>query len=792
MTDRSITIAVGSSATSGYWNNKQMLWSDFALKLKTPVVTSETFDEFKKAKRAEQDLIKDVGGYVGGKTKTKDRQYASIEYRDIICLDADFGYIELWDDLNMIYNCAAVMHSTHKHESKSPRLRIIIPLDRSVEPEEYEAISRRIAADLNIEAFDQTTFQVNRMMFWPSVSSDGEYVYKISENEILNADQVLAQYEDWKNTESWPKSKLHKDNIRKRIKKQEDPLTKTNIVGVFCRTYSIKDVLDKFLNDKYEEVKDGRYTFLGGTTAGGLVIHEDVFSFSHHGSDPTSGRLCNAFDLCRIHMFGHLDDGNYKNRKSDIVLPSYKAMEQFAISDAETKRTIAKEKLAEAKYDFENSDFDVDNIDTEWTSELQANIKGVYESSANNLNLIFSKDQILKDTFIYNKFDNKRYIKKSLPWRKVDTIDNMKDVDYSGVRNYVESIYGIVSSSKIDDVLALEFERNSFHPIQDFLSKLSWDNEKRIETLMIDYFGAEDNAYTRAAIKKTLVAAVARVFEPGRKFDLTLTLVGHQKTYKSTFVKKLGKQWFSDTFTTVQGKESFEQLQGAWIIEIAELSGLKKAEVESTKHFLSKTEDMFRQAYARTVEVYKRQCVFIATTNNENFLKDPTGNRRFMPIDVRKEFVTKSVIDDLDEYEIDQIWAEAYVLYKKNEPLYLNENEEKIANEQQAKHFEVDDRFGIIETYLDIRLPKDWNTFDLNKRRMWLEDGMEQGTQLRMYVCVAEIWCECFRKDKSEMSRYNTRDINDAMKTNKNWEFVNSTKVFSIYGTQKYYARKLD
>ena len=166
-----------------------------------------------------------------------------------------------------------------------------------------------------------------------------------------------------------------------------------------------------------------------------------------------------------------------------------------------------------------------------------------------------------------------------------------------------------------------------------------------------------------------MAAAVARVFEPGIKFDTALILVGEQGTYKSTFVKKLGMEWFSDTFTTVQGKESFEQIQGAWLIEMAELSGLKKAEVESIKHYISKREDMFRPAYGRTVETYKRQCVFFGTTNNKDFLRDPTGNRRFMPIDVRPEYATKSVNDDLTQDEVNQIWAEAYQLYLAKEPL---------------------------------------------------------------------------------------------------------------------------
>lgn len=249
--------------------------------------------------------------------------------------------------------------------------------------------------------------------------------------------------------------------------------------------------------------------------------------------------------------------------------------------------------------------------------------------------------------------------------------------------------------------------------------------------------------------------------------------------------------WFSDTFTTVQGKESFEQLQGAWIIEMAELSGLKKAEVETIKHFISKREDQFRPAYARTVETYKRQCVFFGTTNKDDFLRDPTGNRRFLPIDVRPDFIKKSVIDDLTDYEIDQIWAEAYNLYKNGESLYMTGEEDKIAKIEQYKHSETDERRGIIEEYLNKNYPDNWDNLDLYDRRKWLEDPLaKQGTNQKDFVCIAEIWCECLSKDKTEMSRYNTREINEILRSLDDWEYINSTKNFSIYGKQKYYKRK--
>ena len=468
-------------------------------------------------------------------------------------------------------------------------------------------------------------------------------------------------------------------------------------------------------------------------------------------------------------------------------------MEDFATKDPLTRQHIAEEKFAEAKFDFIEDVETKEDYDNTWVRELEANRSGEYTSSANNINLIFQHDPCLNHVFKLNVFDNKPYVTRSLPWRKVSEVEPLRSVDYSGVRNYIECVYGISAAQKVEDALALEIEKQQFHPIIQYLEGLKWDGKNRIETLLIDYFGAEDNVYTRAAIRVMLCAAVARVFDPGVKFDLVLVLTGAQGTYKSTFVKKLGKSWFSDTFTTVQGKEAFEQVQGAWIIEIAELAGLKKAEVESIKHYVAKREDSFRPAYGRVVETFKRQCVFFGTTNNKDFLRDTSGNRRFMPIDVVKENVKKNVAIDFTPEEVDQVWAEAVQLYKNGEPLYLTGEAEALAKGEQSKHTETDERFGIVDMYLNKLYPANWDDMSLYERRHWLEDPLsEKGTVQKTKVCIAEIWCECLGKEKTDMSRYNTRDINEILKSHPDWELVTSTRRFSIYGVQKYYRRKND
>lgn len=785
--DGIIEIATGFSVNTKVWKNTKARWSKLVSKLSEATRTNETYSQFMKASKADQSKIKDVGGFVGGHLDKGLRRKASVMYKQLVSLDIDFSHNDFWWDFTMLYDCAAVIHSTHKSSPSKPRHRLLIPLSREVTIDEYQAIARRIAGDLNIELFDQSTFEPERLMFWPSVSKDVEYYFEYQDGPWLDADYILGLYDDWKDTTEWPTASNYSDAILGEIKKQEDPEEKRGIVGTFCRTYGISSAIEHFLSDVYEKVGDDRYTYIKGSTAAGAIVYDDKFIYSHHGTDPAGGRLCNAFDLVRIHLFGHLDTGREKAEQDKA---SFKSMEEFATKDSAVKHQIANEKFADAKFDFA-TELPEEEEDDKWIEQLEANTKGEYNNSATNINLIVQNDKYLKGAFKLNLFDNKRYILKSVPWRKILAEEPMKDVDYSGVRNYIECVYGIVSSQKIDDALALDVEKHSFHPICDYIKSLTWDGTPRIDTLLIDYFGAEDNAYVRAAIRKTLCAAVTRVFYPGTKFDMVLVLVGKQGTYKSTFVRKLGMEWFSDTFSTFQGKESFEQLRGAWLIEMAELSGLKKAEVETIKQFISKCDDMYRPAFGRTVETYKRQCVFFGTTNDSDFLHDPSGNRRFNPVNINFESATKSVKDDLTQSEVDQIWAEAYYLVKNGEKLYFDEDESKLAKISQTEHSAVDERRGLVEKYLERLLPENWNEKDLYDRRSWLDDPLsEEGTVRREFVCTAEIWCECLGKDKNDMTRYNTKDINSLMATLPEWEFVSSTKNFSIYGKQRFYKRK--
>lgn len=787
-----LDIATAPNAHSRRWQNKSVTWDWLSGKLSTPKITDETLAEYARKPKESRAEIKDVGGFVGGYLRGGRRKAAHLVTRQLVCLDLDTAQSSFFDTFSLMYSCEALIHSTHSHTEKAPRYRLVIPLNEGVTPDEYAAISRRLADNLGMSQFDPTTFQAERLMYWPSMSSDAEYYIQRQTGEFLDASEVLATYVDWRDASAWPTHPAEEERVNTALKKQQDPTEKKGFIGAFCRTYGISDAISAYLSDYYESTTHtDRFTFIGGSSACGLVVYEDTFAFSHHGTDPASGKLCNSFDLVRLHLFGDLDEG----QRADTQLTkqaSYKAMCELVGSDKATKKTLASERLEKAKADF--GDFaqaetgeDLEEVsDIEWMSELEVDSRGKYLPNAANIIKAFKNDRRLKGAFTYNAFDKRVYINRAA-WRELPEPEPMRNADHAGVRLLLDTTLGISSKEKVRDVLLVEAELNSSHPPKQYLDALVWDGVERLDSLFIDYYGADDTEYIRAVSRKFLTAAVARIYSPGCKFDYVLTLIGPEGKGKSTLGAVLGGAWFSDTFMGVEGKESFEQLQGAWILEIGELAGLSKSKVATVKHFISKQVDMFRPAFGEGVEQFPRSCIFYATTNEEAFLKGSTGNRRFWPVVTHTERAKKSAFTELAQ-DRDQLFAEAKHRYANGETLFLPTHIEDAARKVQSSHGERDDRQGLIEAYLKRALPANWDTLDSFERGIFLE-GTDEGETLRSRVCVAEIWCECLGQPREKMNRYNTREINDILRVLPNWTQTKELKTFSLYGRQRHYTK---
>lgn len=795
--DRQLTISSAGTRHSTNWQTQTAYWSEIVERLRTAVRGAETLAEYLQLPKSKQDDLKDVGGFVGGSLSGGRRKANAVIGRDLVTLDLDNipagGTADILRRLDAL-GCGYAVYSTRKHEENRPRLRVVAPLDKMATADEYEPIARKLGEIIGIGLCDPTTFEASRLMYWPSCSADSQYVFMFGDKPFLSVDGLLGMYPDWRNVASWPQVPGTGQTHVRLAAKQGDPTEKQGMVGAFCKVYDVPAAIEAFLPGVYLNTDDGsgRLTYVGGSTTGGAIVYDDgQFLFSHHATDPTGGRLVNSFDLVRLHKFGDQDD-EAKPGTPTNKLPSYTAMMDFAMRQEPVAGLLMQERHQKATAAFADSPvLPAEPEDMDWMRRLEFNSNGVYLKTVDNVLIVLEFDPALKDKIAFDEFANRGLVLGPLPWDAREERRPWASSDDAGIYHYIEKVYGIAVDAKINNALTLITHKKRFNDVRRYLEGLTWDGVPRLDTLFTDYLGAEDSLYTRAVSRKSFTAAVARAMVPGVKWDYMPILAGPQGLGKSTFLRFMGKDWYSDSLTTFEGKDAMELIQGIWLNEVGELTGMSKSESNAVKQFLSRTEDIYREAYGKRTMPYPRRCVFFGTTNDSEFLRDRTGNRRFWPIDVGVLRPTKSVFQDL-KGEVDQIYAEAYVRWQLNEPLYLSGDIEELAKERQEAHRESNAKEGIIQAFVDRPVPEDWLKRDLPTRRMYWsgEFGKPQEGEggPRDRICAAEVWCECFNSDIKFMKQADTREINGILSCIPGWEEYRGR--FGPYETQRGYRRK--
>lgn len=708
-------IAVGTNRNTAKWYNRTLTWTEFANKFREPIRTKETLQEYFNYETAIQDDIKDVGGFVGGYLIGGKRSIKNVKHRQILCFDLDEGEEGYFPNLG---NYMGIIHTTHKHTKTNPRYRVLIPLYAPITIEEYEYVSRYIADKLGlIKSACLTTFQANRLMYWPSCSSNGEYHFKSVEGEMVDGKGIILDNPDWKCT-TYTSSDEHIGQIKKEIvKKQQDPTTKGGVIGAFCTVFSITEIIEKYLSDKYlqTDTKD-RYTWAEGSTAKGVLVFEDKFTYSFHGTDPAAMRLNNGYDLLRILKF----KGNEKNTLD------------FCAKQPGIGRILAKEEFKDLKNE-------------EWTKDLKYSGAGRALATIENLKLIIDNNFDIK----FNAF-NQNMTYAGQPYKnKFDSV----------VLSVIEKKYGVYNVQKTKTAIDIVSTKNEYHPIRDWLKSLTWDGKPRLDSLLIDYFAAKDTLFTREAIRKTLVGGVARIFEPGVEVQHILVLHGPQDIGKSYFFEMLcpDKDYYSDSLTLYDIKDTktgSEALRGKWLLEIPEMAGMKKAETEAIKAYVVRKIDTYRPSYALRTENFPRQCIFFASTNKD-FLQDITGNRRFWIIDCKGRL--------LNNINRDQIWAEAKYLYQNGESLRLSPEAKELSKVEEVSYLETDDRLQFVEQFITKKVPAKWYDMTTFERIGYMEDelsGKEDKDLIdRKWITTAEVWCEVFKYHKGLLKRQESNEI---------------------------------
>lgn len=459
---------------------------------------------------------------------------------------------------------------------------------------------------------------------------------------------------------------------------------------------------------------------------------------------------------------------------------------------------------------------DLTRPDPNWTQRLHRNEEGELKTTLPNIALIVENDPRTRGIAAFNEFKQELVLKNppkkvkkkrdSSPdpvnlegrlWVIHDQLngDNWTDSHDTAIRNMIESKtnlqgYGIkLSDRDLRGAIDISAQSLSFHPVKQLLESVTWDGVPRCETLFIDYLGTKDNAYYRQAALLTLIGAVARVFRPGCKFDFVPILEGVQGKGKSTFVQVLGLEWYAELQGNVDDvKQMVESMQGSWILEIGELSTLHRSELNAMKAFVSRKVDKARLAWEKRARDFPRQCIFIGSTNDREYLRDQTGGRRFWPI-------VCEVVDQIDnprlQKNVMQIWAEALHIYKEmaakysfDLPLYMTDEAAQLALEmQESRRVESVEEIlaGDILKWLDTPIGDEF-------------DDLEPDTpkQLRQETCTLQIWREM-------MGREGTPSHLEAIKIGKAMQIVGWDRTHNVmrtldinkkYGTCRVYLRK--
>lgn len=456
------------------------------------------------------------------------------------------------------------------------------------------------------------------------------------------------------------------------------------------------------------------------------------------------------------------------------------------------------------------------NTELDWKSLLDFNEEGAIRPTLSNVALIIINDPRLVGVPQLNEFTHetvqrktprsksshrKNAAKPTLQlegriWEVGDPLNGelwSDDRDFA-IRRMIEAPktqggYGLkLSDRDLKAAIVIAANNAPFHPIREYLEGLKWDGIPRAEGLFIDYMGADDCQYHKDIARMLLIAAVTRVFEPGHKFDFAVIIEGVQGKRKSTFIETLGRCWFAELDGDFHDQKAMiELMQGAWIMEIPELSGFNRGDVRSIKAFISRKKDRARLAYARRAGEFPRQCVFIGSTNDREYLKDDTGGRRFWPCICS---ATEIDIERL-ETQVDQVWAEAVYLYNQMReaqpygtlPLYLSNEDSRItaARLQESRRVEsADDALrGQIESWLN--KPINDGGFD---------DIDDQGDpRNRDETCLVEIWCDCLMGDRKTYDQAKAQMLGRTMSRMPDWVSEGDVYQHPRYGRQRVYRR---
>jgi Ruegeria phage DNA helicase len=814
-----LKLAVGKGKGLGRIANERWSVKKLIRKLSDPLEdTSISFAQYralqKKAakgnKEASDRLLRHKrmpGNYTTGVYSGNTRKVADLDGKSAVVLDIDHAKPDQIEAIRYgrtpVSRWAWFMHTSRSHYPERPKVRLIVWVNRLMTVDEAHAAHRLMATYLldepgeSIEIVDVVSFRPNQTMFWPSISKGQEFFTEENVTSVLDVDEFLAEHMGWENLETLPYQEAEAARgVLDPNRKMEDPREKPNPIGAFCRAYDVQDVIEKWLDDIYipgDSETETRYTYVPGTSSNGAVVYDDgLFLHSNHGSDPIDGSA-NAWDLLRVHKFGHLDKDS-KTETSPSQLPSYKAMVKLAQSDGR----VAAEEYAgfdamldeldgddeehepesagsdhESGSRSESNDSDdladligeVDDdladltgepepepepkkgkkaeekLDFSWTAKLAKKANGNIEPVVHNATLIFENDLRFTGRAGLNEHTGEVVALKQIRSKALNVRTSPVPAGHRGFRRWEDGDdiavrrilsappeqggYGVdFTRQNVEEAIYLVACSNSFHPVRDRLREAHKKyvesgrmTEGAVEQLPQTYLGCPDDEFHRQSSKFFLTALVARVFEPGIKFDCVAIIRGTQGGRKGEFWRTLAYGYFANLPSNFENvSKMVESMKGNVICELGEMAGLRRESAEIAKDFITKQEDQLRLAYARREGVYPRQSVLVGTSNLDDILHDPTGNRRFwIWVDQHSEDEPIDIdgLRDMRDYLIGEA-VDEYLSMREEQPeggLWLDlrtkearAGRDKVAD-QYRKRTATEDIADLVSDWLEERHP---------------------------------------------------------------------------------------
>lgn len=707
------------------------------------------------------------------------RRKQAVVSRSAITLDVDHPADGFAEGVELAFPYAVIIHTTYSSTPSEPRYRLIIPVDRELAPDEYVTAANAVMQMLG-DGFDRSSQEPERYMFRPAAQKAQWFESLVVDGDPAPAEWLLESFEEDLRSKPMPGPGRNK----------RDPFEIEGTIGAFNKAYEDLDLLIEAYELPYERVDEDRYHLVGATSQAGMGPVRDAHGlfYSHHANDPAFGKTCSAFDLVRLHHYGHLDDeadpGTPVNK-----LPSHLAMLEEAVVDHRVVAQLVGLDFAAEMDELAETD-DGEGAAVDWRSRLRlAPRTGAMLDVIKNWDLLLEHDPVL-ETIYYNEMSLSPEA-RWLPWREnLDVKPELTKYDRQEFLDYIERSYGVrPPQGRTDALIDVKAGRNPVNPVKDYLLGLEWDGLPRLETCLP---GVKVTDFTRRVARMSMMAAVARMMDPGCKWDHTLVLYGDEGLGKSWWINRMAKG-HSSSLGRIDSKDTLLVMQRSWIMVADEGHSLKKADSDAMKEFLTETKDVFRLPYAPETLPHPRRCVIWSTTNDETFLRRQRGNRRFLIVECSE----KVDFDKFTEEYVDQVWAEAVALYMSGEQeLWLDDDASVEAAIERERFVEEDSLAGIIQEFLDQLVPMDWWAKSPEQRIAWMSDrdqGFEPEGDVQINrTCSMQIWVEALGRRKGDHRRIDLLEITEAIKRVPGWKVEEGRHRIPGYGPQLTFVRTHD